>query len=636
MSKLKWPLSKRLFIMGAVFLVLALGSIALTLWVTWTLEGGAAAVNEAGRLRMQSMRFALAQRESNSRLASRDAALAMSAGFELLRAGDPSRPLFVPWDGEAREQFAAVEARWTALLAQFPDDGDAAPMPLLEAERLASQIDGFVVHIERRMSAATEMLRHVQFALAALAVAATIAFFYIGHLLVLEPLQRLRLAVARLGEDDFSARAAIEAEDEFGQLGAAFDAMAGHLQGLYGSLEARVADKTAHLDLERRRATSLYEISAFISASDALDSLAGGLVQRLRASVAADAVAIRWADSASSRYLMLAADGLPSGLLAREQCLVAGDCHCGQLPVEAHSRVIPISVSDRRPVSSCLELGFQTLASVPVRTGGRVLGEIDLFFRTTRQLDADELAMLETLASHLADRMESLRAAQLQREAAVAEERQFIARELHDSIAQSLAFLKIEAGLLRGALKNHDEGGIEASLNELESGIHESSADVRELLLHFRARAQDEDIVTALKKTLSKFRHQSGVEAELVASGHGVPLAADVQIQVLHIVQEALSNVRKHAHAARAVLTVRQAPAWQFDIVDDGIGFDPEASRKETRVGLRIMRERAQRIGAELSVRSEVGGGTRVTLAMPGTTLHHPPDHDRQDSTAHH
>jgi two-component system nitrate/nitrite sensor histidine kinase NarX len=109
-----------------------------------------------------------------------------------------------------------------------------------------------------------------------------------------------------------------------------------------------------------------------------------------------------------------------------------------------------------------------------------------------------------------------------------------------------------------------------------------------------------------------------------------------VQIQLLHIVQEALSNVRKHAHATRTVVTVTQAPAWQFDIVDDGIGFDSEAARPETHVGLRIMRERAARIGAALSIRLETGGGTRVTLAMPAATPFLPSDHDYQDSTAHH
>jgi signal transduction histidine kinase len=82
--------------------------------------------------------------------------------------------------------------------------------------------------------------------------------------------------------------------------------------------------------------------------------------------------------------------------------------------------------------------------------------------------------MLETLASHVADRMKGLRAAQLQREAAVAEERQFIAAELHHSIAQSLAFLKIQAGLLRAALRDRDDGRIETGLKELESGIQDA------------------------------------------------------------------------------------------------------------------------------------------------------------------
>jgi two-component system nitrate/nitrite sensor histidine kinase NarX len=111
-----------------------------------------------------------------------------------------------------------------------------------------------------------------------------------------------------------------------------------------------------------------------------------------------------------------------------------------------------------------------------------MVGEIDLFYRATVTLSDDDRALLETLASHLAGAIEGLRAAALQRETAVAEERGFIARELHDSIAQSLAFLKIQLGLLRSNLKGGDEIKIERTLRELDAGVHESLGDVRELL----------------------------------------------------------------------------------------------------------------------------------------------------------
>jgi two-component system nitrate/nitrite sensor histidine kinase NarX len=141
---------------------------------------------------------------------------------------------------------------------------------------------------------------------------------------------------------------------------------------------------------------------------------------------------------------------------------------------------------------------------------------------------------------------------------------------------------------------------------------------VRELLVHFRTRTNSEDIEPALQTTLRKFELQSGLTAAMKMTGQGMPLAPDLQIQVLHIVQEALSNVRKHSRATRVWLDVQQQPLWRFEIRDDGEGFDDATEAPdETHVGLRIMSERAERIGANLEVISSKGRGTSVVLTIP-------------------
>ena len=103
---------------------------------------------------------------------------------------------------------------------------------------------------------------------------------------------------------------------------------------------------------------------------------------------------------------------------------------------------------------------------------------------------------------------------------------------------------------------------------------------------------------------------------ESAVAERAIALPADVQIQVLHVVQEALSNVRKHARAHRVQLHVTQSPHWSFEIADDGCGFDPGEDRGEMHVGLSIMRERAQRIGAQVVVQSRPGAGTTVVLSL--------------------
>ena len=253
-----------------------------------------------------------------------------------------------------------------------------------------------------------------------------------------------------------------------------------------------------------------------------------------------------------------------------------------------------------------------------MRTLSRTVGEVELFFFGERAVLESERHLLDALAGLVATQLDNLRLAARDREMAVSEERNMLAQELHDSIAQSLAFLKIQVQLLRGAIQKQRPAEVEASLAEIDAGVRESYADVRELLVHFRTRPDHEDIVHALRSTLSKFELQSGLEIQLTMSGHGLPLPPDQQVQVLHILQEALSNVRKHAGAKRVELRVLQAPQWRFEVCDDGAGFDAAADAfDETHVGLRIMAERAQRIGAQLQIRSQPGGGTQISLLLP-------------------
>jgi two-component system nitrate/nitrite sensor histidine kinase NarX len=258
------------------------------------------------------------------------------------------------------------------------------------------------------------------------------------------------------------------------------------------------------------------------------------------------------------------------------------------------------------------------VVTIPVRLHERIMGEVDLFFHARISPTPAEQSLLEALASHLASGMENLRLNALEKEAAVSQERHLLARELHDSIAQSLAFLKIQVQLMRDAIKTCESKEAVNILEEIDAGVRESYSDVRELLLHFRTRTNTEDIEPALATTLQKFEHQSGIKSTLTVQGQGLPLAPDVQIQVLHIIQEALSNVRKHARASQAWLVVQQLPFWRFEVRDDGIGFSPDLGQHdETHVGLRIMSERAQRIAAQIEIFSTPSRGSSVVLSLP-------------------
>uniref|UniRef100_UPI0035AE32B4 type IV pili methyl-accepting chemotaxis transducer N-terminal domain-containing protein n=1 Tax=Hylemonella sp. TaxID=2066020 RepID=UPI0035AE32B4 len=610
-------LAAKLTLAGTPFLLLALLATAATLWVSWQLDGGAAAVNEAGRMRMQAYRMALSA--STGQTAELPALVQeFDDSLATLRQGDPERPLFVPWDETVQENFKVIEAGWQALQPQLVGPADVGR---LREQTIAfvADIDGFVRSIESHVSRWTAILHLLQTTLLAIVVLGTVVLLVIGHALVLGPVTQLKRAIQKIEGGDFDARVEQLSSDEFGTLATGFNDMAAHLQSMYRHLEAKVAEKTAELEEKRERLASLYEVTALVARSTSLDELAQGFVRSIQRIAHADGVALRWSDQANRRYLMLAAEGLPAEMVEAEHCIHKGDCDCGSHAATVDSlRVIPIHALGEERERLCGKSGFETLVNIPVRLHERLMGEIDLFFYPRVMLGEAERSLLEALASHLAGAMENLRLNALEKEAAVAQERQLLARELHDSIAQSLAFLRIQVQLMRDALQSGDRAAMARVLEEIDTGVRESYGDVRELLLHFRTRTNTEDIETALIATLHKFELQSGLKASLQMLGQGMPLAPDLQVQVLHIVQEALSNIRKHARASRVWLDVQQQPAWRFEVRDDGAGFDPEAPGvDDSHVGLRIMRERAERIGAQVELYSSPGRGTSVVLTLP-------------------
>ncbi|MBT0571125.1 type IV pili methyl-accepting chemotaxis transducer N-terminal domain-containing protein [Curvibacter sp. CHRR-16] len=612
-------LSSKLIRIGVTLLLLALTSIGLTSWVTWQLEGGAAAVNEAGRMRMRSWRMASEMQAGLDQALRMQRIQEMDRTLQTLEQGDPARPLFVPWDESVRARFAAVQLLWQAQrpewVGQMPV-GQGQQQPVLEsADALVAAIDGLVGAIEQHLAKLTAVLNLFQFIMMALAIFAAVVMLYTGYLYVINPLVQLQKGLGLVEKGDFRARIEVDSQDEFALVAQGFNGMAARLQDMVDGLEAQVLAKTQRIEAQRARIETLYGFSDFLAGVNSIEEMSQGFSQRLRQVMGADAVTVRWSDEANQRFVMLASDCFPQEMQDHEHSLLAGACACGT--PDTRTRVIPIHSLDSAPQRACAKVGYETMVSVPVRLQQRLLGEVNLFFRQSMVLSSEETELLDALASHLASALEGLRASALEREAAVSEERALLARELHDSIAQSLAFLKIQVQLLRHATQQAPQPQVQSVIDELDAGLKESINDVRELLVHFRTRTNTDDIEAALQETLQKFRHQTNLAVELVVTGAGLPLPSDVQIQVLHVVQEALSNVRKHAQASAVTLRIEKGRSWTFSVQDNGTGYAPAQTISTQHVGQHIMHERAQSIGAHVQIYSTPGQGTCVQLQLP-------------------
>jgi two-component system nitrate/nitrite sensor histidine kinase NarX len=622
-------LSGKLLWMAIAFLAVALTAVGFTLYESWKLEGGAAVINDMGSERMRSYRMAYLLAES-LRDPGSDAGMQLRAEMtrfeEVLagmKAGDPVRPLVLPRETEIVAELETVERRWLDKVKPLLTGAAAGRVPMAavrgEVESFVGRIDQIVRLIEAHNARNIAILRYMQFGLIALALVGTVALIYMMSLLVVRPVVNLAEGMQRMTAGEFGARLPVETRDEFGELAEGFNRMASRLQDVYATLEERVADKTRDLGARNRELAALYEMARLLNEPASTEELCRSFLRQLMALHGAAGGAVRLMD-ADRRLHLYAHEGLTGDFADAERCIDMGECLCGVAAQQNRSAVDLLDDMAPEVAADCRKAGYRTVAILPIRLKRELLGVFNLYFTVPHPIGPGDRQLLETLGQHLGVAIENQRLVSRDRELAVFEERSLLARELHDSIAQSLAFLNIQVQMLEDSLQRDARGEVGEVLAGIREGVQESYDDVRELLTHFRARVKhEEDIGVALRQMLTRFGTQARLKTEFSDTGTGVPLHAESQLQVLHILQEALSNVRKHASATRVGLTVHRDAVYRFAVSDDGRGFNVDAApdAAEAHIGLRIMRERAQRIGGNIELRSQPGSGTQVVLTLP-------------------
>jgi two-component system nitrate/nitrite sensor histidine kinase NarX len=610
--------------------MVGLAAVGMTLYVSWQVEGaGAAVVNEAGKQRMRSYRLGLLLSElrhgaaDGQRVAEARAVIeSFDAALALLRDGDPERPMFLPRDAPVRERFARLERDWRESLRPAAIDalerpgGAGASLYAARVDGFVAEIDELVRSIEAVSASHATLLRNLQYMLIAISVVGTLALVYLSFLLVVRPVEALREGLERMRGGHWDTRLPVESRDEFGALAEGFNRMATHLEDLYDTLEQRVAEKTRNLAARNGQIAALYDAARLVNEQNGTEAMCLGFLRLAMRFSGAAAGAIRLFDARSRNNHLYLTEGLDREFIERERCLRSGDCLCGMAAQERMTVFEPVDAGSLLQThDNCAR--FRCVGAFMIRHGDRLAGLFNLYFSEPRVLGAAELETLETLGRHLGLGIETERLRSCEREVAVSEERNLLAQELHDSIAQSLAFLNIQAQRLEAALARTDQPAAQQALGEIRRGVQESYDDVRELLVHFRTRVHNEDLELAIRQSAQRFEGQTGIRTRVRVAGETVELPADAQMQVLHVLQEALSNVRKHSRASSVTIDVLRGDGYRFAVRDDGRGFDAPAVAEDGHFGLRIMRERAHRIGGRLRIASRAGAGTEVTLDLP-------------------
>jgi two-component system nitrate/nitrite sensor histidine kinase NarX len=310
---------------------------------------------------------------------------------------------------------------------------------------------------------------------------------------------------------------------------------------------------------------------------------------------------------------------LSERFLLAETRLPLDTCLCGEAASSGNS-IVDRPAEHEGLQLNCVNDGMLCMAAIPIKSNNQIFGIFNLFFGAPRILAPNELRLLETVGQHLGVAIENQRLAVREKDMAVSEERNLLAQELHDSIAQSLAFLNIQAQMLESSLKVGELDAAHAELARIREGIQESYDNVRELLVYFRIKVEHADLDDAIRSALEKFEGQTGIRTMYEKRSGMVVTTMSTILQILHILQEALSNVRKHAAASSVKVLMETLDGRQvITVCDDGKGFDPASVIEEggAHVGIGIMRERAHRIGARFDLQASAGSGSCVTLTLP-------------------
>ena len=461
---------------------------------------------------------------------------------------------------------------------------------------------------EEYWSEVTDALRpYSRFMLVLLALGGVIpvAVVALGVRRIIGPVAELTRAAENVAAGHFDQTIEVSTGDELETLAEQFNAMAAELQASYAHLEQRVEDRTREL-------ATLNAIAAVVSRSLELEEIMEAALKETLASMDIEAGAAFRLDDRAMR--LMAHVGLSDSFIRGVESLSLED----SIAAQAVSEVAPVvrSVADY-PEGALKDLlkdeGLRSVVGVPLVAKGKTLGVLNLATRCLHTITAEERSLLASIGRQAGMAVDNARLYEQAEAAAAAAERNRLARELHDAVSQTLFSASMIADVLP-RLWERDEGEARRRLDMLRRLTRGAMAEMRTLLLELRPSALLEAELDELLKQLGKaVEGRTQVEVELaVERMSGLP--GDVKVALYRIAQEGLNNVTKHANASRVDLSLHAGgEGVELRIRDDGHGFDVSSVPRD-HFGLINMCERAESVGADLTLKSEIGHGTEIAV----------------------
>jgi two-component system nitrate/nitrite sensor histidine kinase NarX len=602
---------------------LALAGMGASVVIAEMLKGESAAINQSGSLRMQSYRVlaSVLAGPGNAPNVYRQRVGGAEKGFEarlrserlvgvLPETGSGARlravyeGVVAYWRGQQRPAIDAYLSARLAMPGEAEARRDALNASLMAGtDRFVGLIDYMVRLLEEDAERKVHWLRAIESSCLMLTLMVVAGMLYLMKRGVLGPLKDLLACAERARLGDFSRRAQHTGGDELGGLGHGFNVMAEDLSKLYDNQESLVAAKTAELTRSNRSLELLYHTLARLSQYPVpFESYVAvlGEVQKVLG-FCAGCICM---EGYGTGHAAFQASTLSGGAVCPSACSLQA---CAFLRGSVWPGVT--RVDDRQ------------LLAVPLEDQERTHGVMLLEMPREAAVEPWQVQLAQAVGRHIGIAIGTGQRIGQGRRMALLEERNVIARELHDSLAQALSYLKIQVARLHALLQTGDGyRRAESVVEELREGLNAAYGELRELLATFRSRVDTRGLRQALEQAVDEFRARGDARIVLDYRLGDCPMSVNEETHVLRIVREALANLVQHASAKRATvaLVCDVSGAVEVSVEDNGVGIQAVRPRLH-HYGLAIMRERAESLGGELRVGSSAARGTRVLLRFtPG------------------
>ncbi len=356
-----------------------------------------------------------------------------------------------------------------------------------------------------------------------------------------------------------------------------------------------------------------------------LRTLLETFLESIIATVHATAGVVRLLSPDGRTLQLISSAGLSSDLQAEAENFVELDCEVSDIANLGHViHASDISACNSRQNCRYARCRFQSLVAAPLEipnSSELPLGVLTLFFDVPRDASGDLMNTINALAGMMGATIEHIRVNREFRRLERLTARQEIANDIHDSLAQTLTYARMRVSLLLEAIRTGNESMADKYARDLDEALEIGQKSTRELIADFRCEMNPGGLLPALNDIVTQFRERNDIVLEYHNRLVDLELPLEHEIQVYHIVREALSNIARHSGATHARLFIDENFGYYvFTIEDNGSGactFTPV----EGHYGVMIMRERAHRISGKIKVESAAGLGTQVQLFFPEPSL---------------